>query len=143
MKDYRYFGVYSRDEWEEDVDWKARRLQFIWDVSHYFGDEYHDLKMYREKNEFYRINDDEVSRLAAKYNCYGDGDLDRFSKLSDEQCVEKYIELILLMRSNKKEFMKKCNSNLYCYLKERRYEDMQMAMYYDPDLKYEYDRLFD
>lgn len=143
MKDYRYFGVYARNEWEDDIDWKAKRLQFLWDVRRYYGDEYHDLKMFDEKNAFYRINDNEVSRLAAKYDRYGDGDLEKFSQLTNRECVEKFIELLKLKRSNKNEFMKKCNSNLFCFLKEQRYEEMKEAMQYDEYLREEYDSLYE
>ena len=143
MKDYRYFGRYTRDQWEDDTEWKARRLQFIFDVSHYMSDDYKELELYKEKNEFYRINDNEVGRLAAKYNCYGEGDLERFSMLSGEECVKHYIKLILMKRSNKKEFVKKCNINLYCYVSEQRYDEMQDVLKNNEDLRYEYDELFE
>ena len=142
MKDYRYVGIYDRSEWENDVEWKARRLQFLWDFSKLYSDTYSELKMYKEKNAFYKINDTEVGFLAASFNSYSNGEFERYKKLKDEECVEKYMELVRLKRNNQKEFLKKCNSNLYFYLREHRHEDMQEVLEYDYELKQEYKRLF-
>lgn len=138
MKNYRYIGAYSIEEWEEDVEWRARRLQFIWDFSKLFTDKYLELKMNKEKSAFYRINDSEVARIASSLDSYSPGEFDRYKKMNDYKCAEKLVELERMKVENINEFLKKCNSNLYFYLTEHRYDDIRQVFDEEYDLKSEY-----
>lgn len=125
MKDYRYEGVYNSNEWEDSKEWRARRLQFLWDFRLYFCKEYMDMKMFEEKNQFYSINDDEVSRLAAKYDSYSDGELERYKTISIEKLSEEYDRLKDLKNCDRKQFFMKNNSNLYCFITQHKLEELE------------------
>lgn len=138
MKNYRYIGAYRSDEWEDDTEWKARRLQFIWDFSKLYTNLYLELKMNKEKSAFYRINDCEVARIASSLDSYSDGEFNRYQKMDDYKCAEKLVELERMKVENMSEFLKKCNSNLYFYLNENRYDDIRQILNEEYDLKSEY-----
>lgn len=125
MKDYRYEGVYSKREWEDSKEWRARRLQFLWDFRLYFTKEYTDLKMFEEKNEFYSINDYEVSRLAAKHDSYSDGELEKYKTINIEKLAEEYDRLKDLKKCDRKQFFMKKNSNLYCFITQHKLEELE------------------
>ena len=124
MKDYRAFKRYMPEEWETDKEWRGRRLQFLWDVRSYYIDEYQSLKLYEEKTDFYDINDPEVSRIASALDCYSDGELERYDKMDIEELYYKYQKLERMKSEDKHNFLKKCNSHLFCYIVERRYYDI-------------------
>lgn len=129
MKDYRAFRRYTKQEWETDKEWRGKRLQFLWDARNYYNDEYHSLELYKEKNDFYKINDDEVSIIAASYNCYSEGELERYEKIGIAELYKIFNDLKQIKKTDKKEFLKKCNSNLYCFIREHRMEEMQEYKY--------------
>ena len=124
MKNYRYIGVYEPEDWETDKDWRAKRLQFIWDFRLFFPEEYMELKMYNEKNDFYDINDDEVSRLAAHYDSYSKGELNTFKSMSIEKLSEELDRIEYLKKYDREKFFLKNNSNLYCYIIQHRLDDI-------------------
>lgn len=131
MKNYRYFGRYLPDEWENDKEWMGKRLDFLWEVRRYYPQTYTGLGMHNEKEDFYDMNDDTVSRVARSCNSYSDGELDRYKKIKIDDLVEKYKNLVSMKKENRSEFMKKCNCNLYAYCVEHMLEEIQEYMYYD------------
>jgi len=125
MKDYRYIGRYKPEEWEDDIDWLARRMDFIWDYRQFYTQDYLNNGMCEElQQDFYGINNSEVSRIAAKLNKYEDSFYKTWELMSDEKLADKYNELISIKKRDRNEFMKKNNCYLYCYIIEQRWNDV-------------------
>jgi|GEM_PF-3104468 len=64
IKDVEYVGRYREDEWEDNLEWKARRLDFIWRYASKYPKEYVESGMNDEKHDFYPY--DEI--ISAAYN---------------------------------------------------------------------------
>lgn len=64
MKEYKYIGRYQESEWENDLEWKAKRLDFIWRFASSNPKEYVESGMSDEKYDFYAY--DEI--ISAAYN---------------------------------------------------------------------------
>lgn len=117
MKNYRHLGRMHPDEWEDDEDWKARRLDFIWDVMTNRNSLYIELGLNDEKYDFYKINDTEVSRLASKYHYSADYDYYRkYYNWNSMLMAKEYYQLNQLRLNDLIEFLKKCNSNKFDFL---------------------------
>ena len=125
MKNYRKMSRYQPHEWEEDKEWRARRLQFLWDMRSYYTSYYLSMGLAEEKEDFYDVNDSTVSRLAAKYNNYGEGEIARYERLSNKECSDELRRLERIKNSSKDEFVLKKNCNFYCYIVEQRLEDVR------------------
>jgi len=129
MKDYRHIGRYTPDQWEDNTEWLARRMDFIWDFRQFYTEEYLRNGMCEElQNDFYGMNDDEVGSLAAKYNNYDESFYKSWESMSLSKLVDKYRELERLRKTDKNEFMKKNNCYLYCYITEQRWESISEYM---------------
>lgn len=64
MKDYKFIGRYKESDWENDLKWKAMRLDFIWRFASSNPIEYVESGMPDEKHDFYAY--DEI--VSAAYN---------------------------------------------------------------------------
>lgn len=118
MKDYRAFKRYTIDQWEEDVEWLAARLDFIWCMRDYYPEGYMDMGLNKEKADFYSINNTQIGALAQKLHYSVDGALydNTVGKESLEKQYRKYKELIIMRDGDLRNFLKKSNCNLYEYL---------------------------
>jgi len=125
MKNYRQLTRYQPHEWEDDKEWRARRLQFLWDMRSYYTSDYLRNGMADEKDDFYDINDSTVSSLASLYDRYADGEFERYEKMSNNECSNMLKRLERLKDTNKQEFLLKCNCNLYNYIVENRMDDVK------------------
>ena len=57
MKDYRAFTRFFVDEWEDDIEWKAQRLSFLWDVRKFYFELYLKNHLNKElQDDFYDLN---------------------------------------------------------------------------------------
>ena len=128
MKDYRSLERYSIDEWEDDIEWMAGRLDFIWCMRDYAINKYRDLELAEEKDDFYYINNGEVARSASKL--YHSVDIKYYNSTIGKQSIEQqyrtYKTLQTMRIDNIIEFLKKNNCNLYEYLK---YKDADGGFY--------------
>ena len=131
MKDYRAFTKYRIDEWENDIEWKANRMSFLWDIRKFYVETYLKNKLNIElQSDFYGINDYEVANLAHKVNQgnYGE-DCRRWNKLEINYLYEKYIDLKRMKKRDAKMFLKRNNQFLYTYILERRYDELSDYIY--------------
>lgn len=130
MKDYRTLSRMQIEDWEDDIDWKARRLDFIFDVMTNRQDLYHELDLVGEKYDFYQINDSNVGALANKYHYSSNYEIYKNIYKSDYiKMAKDYKELEEMRLNNFLEFVKKCNSNKHDFLSN--YFECFSEEYYD------------
>lgn len=122
MKDYRALKRYSVSEWEDDIEWLARRMDFLWDMRDFYPDIYMEIGLNKElQNDFYRYNLPEVHALAVKLNSYNENSVKYWNKCEKENpgyFKQKYIDLRSIKNWDLKEFIKKKNCYLYLYIVE-------------------------
>lgn len=121
MKDYRQIKKMEPGEWENNIDWMACRLDFLWCIEHYKPELYRKLKLSEEKNDFYEINNNEVGRLAQEkhYSVNVDYYKKYFSNIGLVAQHSLYKKLNNMRQNNLKEFLLKKNCNMYDYLREQ------------------------
>ena len=121
MKNYRAFKRYTVEEWENDNEWKAKRLDFIWSIRDYNSSLYLDLDLHNEKEDFYSVNNSEVARMASKLHY--SVDMDYYEKTIGNTSIENQYSILKNLRKMKRndivQFMRKDNCNLYEYLKDK------------------------
>ena len=66
MKNYRQIRRMQIEEWEDDNEWKGRRLAFIFEMMYEKTDVYLRIGLNEEKRDFYNINNSDVARIAEK-----------------------------------------------------------------------------
>ena len=66
MKNYRQIRRMQIEEWEDDNEWKGRRLAFIFEMMYEKTDVYLRIGLNEEKRDFYNINKSDVARIAEK-----------------------------------------------------------------------------
>lgn len=116
MKDYLILRGMSCEEWKQDKEWLAHRMQFIWDYRNLFTEDYLKNGMAKElQSRFYGVNDIEVSRIAAKLDCYTKEEIEHFESMSKEQMKSNYLKLKNMPRS---EVVKRPNRMMYIYILE-------------------------
>lgn len=107
-------------EWEEDKNWLAHRMQFIWDYRNLFTDDYLKNGMAEELQCcFYGINDPDVSRLAAQLDSYTEEEVNKFNAMSDNQIKSEYERLSKLSNQS---VMQRENRMLYIYILENKHD---------------------
>ena len=118
MRDYRYTYPYTEKEWEDDIDWLAERLAFIWNFREHYPREYmlNDLSV--EKNIFYEINNGTISKLAhEKYNTVDFKFFDKkYENFTLHETAIQFNKLLKIKKRSVNEFFKKCNMNEYDYI---------------------------
>jgi hypothetical protein len=120
MKDYMQLRGLNYDEWENDKEWLAHRMQFIWDYRNLFTADYLKNGMSKElQSGFYSVNDPEVSSLAAELDNYTDDEIEYYKSLSDEQIKKEYGRISSLSTEN---IMKRENRMLYIYIQENKHD---------------------
>lgn len=128
MKDYRSLERYSIDEWEEDKEWLGNRLDTLWSIRDYNFELYMKNNLNLEKNDFYKYNDNEVSRIAS--NRHHSVDIKKYDyiykRVSVAEQKMRYKKLEDLKNNSLKEFLKKDNCNHYEYF---RYKDADGFFY--------------
>lgn len=121
MKDYKqYSKAYKPEEWEEDKEWIARRLEFLWTFCDYYPRLYSDRHLGNEKEEIYRCygSDNEVSRMANDFHC---GQYENQYKFNVEDRCELFREfenLINIKNGSMDKFLRKRIYIKYYYLEE-------------------------
>ena len=140
MRDYRVLKRYTMDQWEDDDEWKAARLDFIWCIRDYYPKKYMELELNEEKNDFYSINNNEVSRLAS--NLHYSIDMDYYNSIMKVLSLDSQYSMLKKLNdmkyNNIKQFIRKNNCNLYEYLKMRR----DNGDYYDVEREDKYNQQF-
>jgi len=133
MKNYRAFTRFFVDEWEDDIEWKAQRLSFLWDIRKFYFELYLKNNLNKElQDDFYGINNDQVSNLAAGISSGTyTKDSKKWAKLDISFLYEKYIELKRMKKRDAKMFLRRNNQFLYTYILERRYEELSDYIHYN------------
>ena len=124
IKDYRIMKRLNPQQWQEDPDWRARRLDFLWDVRQYRSDLYSLYDLSYEKENFYHINDSLVASLASKYHYSVNSDYyNKIYKTKKDwkrlKMAEDYEKLNVMRLDNFELFLNKNNCNLYDYLEDK------------------------
>ena len=116
MKNYKQITRYQPKEWEESKEWRAKRLQFIWDIGRVFTNVYLDNRLCDEKHDMYEI--DQIScGLASSMNGLTENVTKPIDKMSDCERLDLYVKL-LNMKGLNDEFLKRWNMDRYIYLYE-------------------------
>lgn len=138
MKDYRAANRYHHEEWESDKGWQGARLDFLWCFRDYYPQKYLKLELNKEKNDFYAINDPEVSSIATNLHYSVDMEMydKRMKSVSLRDKYNKYKELVAMRETNINKFMLKSNCNLYEYL-QARYLQTEEFYQLEQELRYE------
>ncbi len=118
MKNYRRLDRYDRSEWENDDEWKGKRLAFLWILREDRRDLYdmHDLGI--EKNDFYETKTSRIDYFAFKeysvdFKQYEDSYKNDFEKMAKD-----YIRLQDMKMNNFDEFILKKNCNRSHFLEQ-------------------------
>jgi len=114
-RDYRLMGKYDVEkiyfEKLESKEWLGKRLSFLWDIKDQYSDDYFAYGLSEEKNIFYKINDNDVLKIASEdyhsinKNLYINIDI-----------KTEYRRLKKLKKTNRKEFLLKKNVHMYEYI---------------------------
>ena len=141
MKDYRqYSKTYTPDEWEEDKEWLARRLDFIWTFGELYTHLYQVRHFGEEKELLYSYygTDDEINRMAHDFHYDQYKNQYTFDIKDANKLFQEFIKLINFKTSNMDSFLRKRIYIKYNYLEEfiRDYLDEEFNEYLR---EYEYD----
>lgn len=121
MKDYRqYSKPYAPNKWENDKDWLARRLEFLWTLSDYYPDRYRELHFGNEKNELYEYygTDDEIMRIASKLHSGQYSNKPNLKSKTYKEIFEEYDNVKNIKNSDIDTFLRKRIYIKYYFLME-------------------------
>lgn len=128
MKNYRALERYTRDEWEDDDEWKGKRLAFLWITREDRHDLYDKYDLGIEKNDFYETKTPKIDYFAFKEYLFDFDDYDKFYKNNFEKMAKDFILLQDIKMNNFSEFLLKKNCNKSHYLEQNFY---RFKFYYE------------
>lgn len=122
MKTYQQLKRLTSKEWENSIDWQAKRLCFLWMLRDYFYNEYSQFYLVDEKEELY-VNSVVVEVCRREYS-KSTKEYAKYEKYSLLELTKYLIVLNGLKSSYNLEFFKLENHSLYDYITEKRIEEI-------------------
>jgi len=122
MKNYRRLEMYKINEWEEDDEWKAKRLAFLWLVQEERPDLYKKNNLSEEKYELYEIKTNKMSKIALEEYSIDFNYYENFYKDDYEKMALDYMHLHDMKINNFNSFILKKNCNKFNFLEINFYE---------------------
>jgi hypothetical protein len=133
MKNYKQLSKpYEPDEWEEDSEWLAQRISFLWCMRDYYPRYYVQNGFADEKNEFnltYGTDNKIIGRAHEIF--YGEFRVNtdnryKFNQQTIYQLARRFIELCKMKDSDMELFLTKKHYIEYEFLQEMMYKGTEV-----------------